>query len=236
MNRIEIRLQTALIENLQGCEDALNDWANRRLDDGFQIRDLSLRMNDTEVVVLAVADSAAPHCSQAAPHACDTGSTLPTDTMSSQDEETEPDTETTTETMPDEQDGDRSPAKSDPLDNLFYYPGENPPAAVRNSRQPQTVFAHPLFDHVQDRDDADPSTPPAEQDECPWKLSQRSKTWWRRYGKSGTGQVGPKNSGRPGYWWRIIGPGGDPLAKGDANTIEEGQHFCDMQMKEPAAA
>ena len=173
MNRIHIKLQSAPIHQLQECEDALNDWANRRLDDGCQIRDLSLRLNGTDVVVLAVADGP-----ETCPQATDTGNGQSATT------DPQPHDPITPETQ------------EDPLERLFQTQAEEPP--LERQAQTQPLFDQPLFQHIGTEDQPSQEEPTADDLlGTPWRLSSRSSTWWRRYDETGTGQVGPKQQGRP---------------------------------------
>lgn len=212
MNRIHIKLQSAPIHQLKECEEALNDWANRRLHDGCRIRDLSLKLNGTDVVVLAVADG---------PEACPQSANAGNRQSSASDPQ--PD-----DVTPD--------LEQDPLERLFQNQAEEPPPPERRA-ETHPLFDQPLFQHAATEDQPGHEDPPAEDLlGTPWQLSSRSSTWWRRYDQTGTGQVGPKQQGRPGYWWRIIGPGGNPIARGDAHSVEEGKDACDRQMKSPTPA
>ena len=67
-----------------------------------------------------------------------------------------------------------------------------------------------------------------------WTASRRNpQIRWRHYDGEGTAQVGPKNGGHPGYWWRIIGQGGRTLHKGTALTMEDAMDQCDASMTVP---
>ena len=248
MNRIDIRLHTAPLTDLQGCEDSLNEWANRRIGDGYRIRDMDVRLTDTTVVILAIADmSAAQDCATAPSLTPKTD--YPVDEPQA-DEKTADENEHTPEEANTTQDSDRDPdedprplaAARDPLDALFYHPGHEPPPAVKHAggqRPAHPLFEQSLFNHSPEQPRQHATQPPEPSNESPnghWQLSQRSNTWWRPYHTTGTGQVGPKGRGEPGFWWRIIGPGGKAIAKGDADTADLGKQYCDRHMKEPAPA
>ena len=247
MNRIHIKLQTAPLDQIQDCEDALNEWANLRLDDGCSIRELALRTTATAVVVLAVADApefqpwqpppALASAMEADDTPCrdaDTGN--PTDEAtehSAPDPPAEPDSEGEAETRLAAT--DPAQEEQDPLERLFAADAEEP---CRNQQQAQMLS---LFDGAwpEEGNCHRPPEPAEPRSPTDWQLSRSSNTWWRRYENDNTGQVGEKRErreGRAGFWWRIIGPGGTHLAKGSARTTDEGRAACDQTMASPSPA
>lgn len=55
MNRIAIKLHSAPLHELESCEDTLNQWTNQRLAEGYEIKDLSVREVQSQVLVMAIA-------------------------------------------------------------------------------------------------------------------------------------------------------------------------------------
>ena len=61
MKKMDIKLQSAPLHELQACETAINEWANNRIADGYEIQPLSFCEVQSQLVVIAVAIPATTH-------------------------------------------------------------------------------------------------------------------------------------------------------------------------------
>ena len=187
VKKIAIKLHSAPLHELESCEDTLNQWTNQRLAEGYEIKDLSVREVQSQVLVMAVAMlGQGSHES-------------PDDSAEAQDHIPQPEPPAHPST------GDQDDCQQQDL-GLF------------KQRHTEVPVSELPIDHVG----------------TAWTASRRRpQIRWRRYDGEGTAQVGPKNGGHPGYWWRIIGQGGRTLHKGTALTMEDAMDQCDATMTVP---
>ena len=128
----------------------------------------------------------------------------------------------------------QQPDAPDPLEALF------PPAQPTAPQPPlQAGFLMDLYSCQNDSQDNCELDPPPQPDAAhtatDWQINPDSGVSWRRYALQGTGQVGRKKKGTPGYWWRIIGHGGRNIIRGDVRTTDEGRKACDAYMQRNTA-
>ena len=69
MKKMEFKLQSAPLHELHACETAINQWANSKIADGYEIQDLSVREVQNQILVIAIAVlSTGPQPAAECPH------------------------------------------------------------------------------------------------------------------------------------------------------------------------
>lgn len=255
MTQVDIRLRAADIDQLDHCQQELNDWANSLAADGYTLQNVTAHPFRDQLVIIAVAVApgppppTAPPAREQAPNGKPSAvrtTQLPEYSLPQQesgaghtaadDEAGDDAPEHPQASEPGEADDVQDAPEQDQFDVLF------PPSAERTAPQASMLSLFPEDPNftrdpaAQPRSQARPGPEDDAGTDTGWAQKGNTGVWWRRYGPNGTAQVGKSNMPGKPYWWRIIGPGGRHLAKGECNTAPEGRAACDSFMAAPADA